>query len=36
MTAVAVAAALVCAGLAVLAAVLLRQLRPIGAEDADG
>ncbi|AUH38950.1 MFS transporter [Streptomyces sp. CMB-StM0423] len=36
MTAVAVAAALVCAGLAVLAAVLLRHLRPIGAEDADG
>ncbi|MEO3764730.1 MFS transporter [Streptomyces sp. B5E4] len=36
MTAVAVAAALVCGGLAVLAAVLLRHLRPIGAEDGDG
>ncbi|MFF0728516.1 MFS transporter [Streptomyces sp. NPDC004134] len=36
MTAVAVAAAAVCAGLAVLAAVLLRHLRPIGEEDAGG
>ncbi|WBB61086.1 MFS transporter [Streptomyces sp. WMMC500] len=36
MTAIALVAAGLCAALAVLAGVLLRHLRPIGAEDADG